>query len=107
MKKGLCVFLMLLSSVSYAAAKWGSADLFSIRSFTTQTENYVMVRNFSNPEACSNPNMMVILRDDSSNWKMLHSDLLAALMADKKVKIRVNGCYKGAHPIIDGVEIFR
>ncbi|QLE98920.1 hypothetical protein [Neptunomonas phycophila] len=99
------VALSLVSNLSLAASHWSNASVKQVRAFTKQTEHLIFVSSFSNPSNCTGfTNTLVLLKDDTDNWKMVHSLLLTSLISEKRVSIRVSGC-RGSFPIIDGVSV--
>lgn len=75
------VISLLLSVSSAVSAAWADADMIDIRAFSEQLGHYVAVNNFSNPDGCSSPGALLLMRDDSTNWKMVHSLLLTGFVS--------------------------
>ena len=98
----LCAF-----SSSSALGAWESAEILDIRAFTKQSEHYISVSNFSNPDNCQAPGALIIIRDDADNWRMVHSLLLTGIISGKSVEVRTAGCHPTGHPIIDGARIIK
>lgn len=95
-------------SANATAAEWVTPTITSVKAFQTQENQYVHVTNFTNPGNCTVASSVVILRADNTDWKMLHSTLLAGFLAGKTIRLRVNGCYSNnTSAIVDGVEIMR
>ena len=61
-----------------------------------------------NPDNCSSTGYYAIVPSDS-NYEALHSTLLAAHFANKRVKFWVNGCggQNGSHPKITSVWVYK
>jgi hypothetical protein len=106
MKAKLIVIITLFVSLNAQAASfWGTAKVQQVRAFTKQTEQYIIVSGFSNPQGCPNyTNALVLLKDGNTNWQMVHSLLTTALVSGKRISVRVSGC-KDSIPIIDGVSL--
>ncbi len=99
---------LLFATGTAFAGTWVNANMVGIRAFSTQTEQFVQVRDFANPENCTAPGILVLLRDDTSNWKMVHELLVRGLIHGKRVQVRTAGCHAGTgHTIIDGARLLK
>jgi len=88
--------ILLFSALSQAA--WVSVDVVEIRAYKSQVSHFYLTNNFSSPEGCASA-LFVIRRDDSSNWKMVHSLIMTAVLAGKNIDIRTIGCLNGVTEI--------
>ena len=97
--------LSILTSEAVFASEWYSdIELVSIRAFDNQDGHFVKVNGFPSG-VCPNSSLVVIQKEDDSEWKLVHANILAAGLADKKVLLRIDGC-QGEFPKVDGVEVY-
>jgi hypothetical protein len=105
MKKILGMMLLLYPMVSNAAT-WAEVEIANIRAFTDQTAHYLSVTDFTNPQGCSSTAEIVLNRDDTDNWKMVHTILLTGFISGSSVKVRTTGC-SGGRTVIDGALLIK
>lgn len=62
-------FLMAvrLVSINVKADTWMSVNLLAVRAFSTQTNQYILVKGVSNPDQCSAKGTVAFVRNDSNN----------------------------------------
>lgn len=102
----LVCFAICFSCVPLQASSWSSnVNLIHVKAFTDQSQHYISVANFSNPDGCQVLGTVVLNRDDSANWKMVHSLFLTALVSGSAVDVRVDGCDSQGFAVVDGVSI--
>ena len=110
MKKLLLAALFFMgliqSNVALSGSDWSSlSTITSVRAFTDQEDQFILVSGFSNPHNCSNAGMLTVKKKDN-NWRAVHTVIFSAFIAGRSVKFRVDGCANnGEFPIIDGVEV--
>jgi hypothetical protein len=106
--KNILLMIITALSANATAAEWVTPNITSVKAFDSQDNQFIHVSNFSNPGGCSDASTVVILRADNTDWKVLHSTLLAGFLAGKTIKLRVNGCSSNnSSAVVDGVEIMR
>ena len=105
--KLMFLVLCLLSPVVSLAGFWVPVDIADIKAFTNQSAHYIDIRNYSNPEKCTNAGTLVLNRDDTNNWKMVHALLMSTFVSDSKVQVRTAGCDSNGVTIIDGAMIYK
>jgi hypothetical protein len=101
------IAMMLLAYPMLSAGDWVAVDITDIRAFTTQTNHYIAVSDFTNPEGCSVDSVIVLTRSSTSNWKMVHSLLLTSFVSGSAVKVRTAGCNASGVTKIDGASIYK
>ena len=105
----ILVLNFMIINVAYSAT-WVDADLIDLRAFTDQVDHYIGVKNFSNPNNCSISDDIILQRNDSSNWKMVHTTLLSGFMSGIATQVRTSTCSGGGtsgYPVIDGAKLLK
>lgn len=108
MKKLMLIFgLMSIPLQCYAASAWVEINLTAIRA-GINSGNHILY--FDPLDANSDPNNCGILNEasypTSNDFKVVHAMVLAALLADKPLIVRFDGC-RGSRPEIGFVEIHK
>lgn len=103
----ILLLLVLCFPVVTHAGYWVGVDIKDIRAFTDQQAHYIAVNNFTNPEGCSVNGTIVLYREDTNNWKMVHSLMISGFVSGLKLQVRTAGCDSGGMTKIDGALIYK
>lgn len=101
----LSFVLLTSTNITEAAGVWVDISDFHLWSNTYEYDiiRVEVVSGYQNPSSCSQPDSYMVLTTLSESSKQrIYSTLLAAKMANRGVRLRVDGC-QGDRPAIQNV----
>ena len=108
MKKIVCfIASILISSPGFATTGWAEINITALRAGIGSSYHYVYFDALDpglDPNGCGKTSEAVY--PTTGEWKILHSMALAALLANKPLRVRFDGCHSG-RPTIDIIEVHK
>ncbi len=106
MKNFMLIFGLTVFPVQVIAeSAWVEINITSIRAGIDANSHYLVFDPITtDPNNCGSTTEASY--PTSSDWKIIHATILAALLADKPLKVKFDAC-KGTRPEISAVEIFK
>lgn len=104
-KMFVVIVLMLASPQGFAASAWVEIEVTVLRASVDSNHVFVFFEPLEPGEDPSNCGDLDYASFPTTNdWKVVHSTVLAALLADKTLTVKFDGC-QGTRPVITSVEI--
>lgn len=99
MKLVATAFFMCLITCSANASGWltsnGSGRITWLNAEGGIVRVTITATDLQNPDSCAVTTGTVIMQDDTKNGDRQYAALLSAFIAERPIKIWINGCYSG------------
>jgi len=108
MKKMILIFTLVLApQQAFASSAWVEVNLTALRASVDGGNAFVYFEELEpgvDPNNCGDLSYASFAT--SADWQIVHSTVLAALLADKSLFVKFDGC-QGSRPTISSVEIHK